>query len=206
MERDCHILTVEDPVEYVYSETKAVVTQREVGTDVESFAEALKYALREDPDVLVVGEVRDTESAKVALEAAETGHLVLTTLHTRSVVESIIRIVDMFPSAQRDQVRTQLSFSLEAVLQQQLIPTVDGGLVLAYEFMRVTKSAKQLIRQGKMEQIAGILQASSRDAYIDLDESLFRLVKSKKITKEVALSRANNPVRLKEMIARRGML
>ena len=203
--RRCKILTVEDPVEYLYPQGKAVISQREVGTDVESFNSALRYVLREDPDVVVIGEMRDTESVKAALDVSETGHLTLTTLHTRSVVEAMSRIVDIFPEHKQSLIRTQLSFVLEAVIVQRLLPGKEGGLVLAYEFLRVIPGVRQLIRAGKLEQVPGNVQSADPSKFVSLDDCLLNLVLSGKITPETAVQYSYTPEKMRKTLRMRGI-
>src|SRR4051794_1528139 len=160
--RACHIITIEDPIEYVYEHKMSAVNQREVGEDTDSFPRALRSALREDPDVLLVGEMRDLETIKTALTIAETGHLVFATLHTNDSSQAIDRIVDVFPGDQQEQIRVQLSAALQAVIYQRLVPRVDGGRVAAYEVLLSTSPVKNLIREGKARQLRNIIMTSTR--------------------------------------------
>jgi len=185
------IITVEDPIEYLFKHNMAIVDQREVGTDVLSFADALKYALREDPDIVMVGEMRDLESISTALTLAETGHLVMATLHTKSAGESVDRIIDVFPDEQQKQIRLQLSMVLEGIISQRLLPRATGdGVVLAYELMISTPAIRNIIREGKTQQIANILYTGSKEGMTTFDQTLVRLYKSHNITKETALEYA----------------
>ncbi len=193
-----HILTVEDPIEFVYESKGCIIRQREVGTNTLSFTEALKHALRQDPDVILVGEMRDLETISLAISAAETGHLVFGTLHTQDAPQTIDRIVDVFPSHQQEQVRTQLSASLQGVVCQQLLPRADGkGRVAAREIMIVTPAIANLIRQGKTHMIYSAIETGMKFGMISMDTHLGALVKQKTITLDVAMSRANDPNQVK---------
>ena len=167
-----HILTLEDPIEYVYTPDKCVINQREIGKDTQSFAAGLRAALREDPDVILVGEMRDLETIETALTAAETGHLVFGTVHTNSAADSIDRIVDVFPAQRQQQIRLQLSMSLKAVLSQQLLPKVGGGRVLACEVMKTDGAIRNLIREGKTPQIANAIQTTGSIGNVLMDKTL----------------------------------
>jgi twitching motility protein PilT len=173
--RACRIITVEDPIEYVHPSRLATVDQREVSADTKSFSAALKYVLRQDPDVILVGEMRDLETIHAALTAAETGHLVFATLHTNDAVQAIDRIIDVFPSAQQSQVRSQLSSALNGVVSQRLLPKRGGGRVAAYEVMIGTPAIKNLIRDNKMHQALGIMEASQREGCQTLDQHVQQL-------------------------------
>ncbi|MEI2686600.1 MAG: PilT/PilU family type 4a pilus ATPase [Cypionkella sp.] len=174
--RPCHILTIEDPVEYLHSSNVALVNQREVGEDCTSFAQALRAALREDPDVVLVGELRDLETIALTLTLAETGHLVFGTLHTNDSSQTVDRIIDVFPTDQQSQVRTQLSMSLAAVIAQRLIPRIGGGRVAAFEVLTGSSAVSNLIREGKSRQLRNVIATSSRDGMQLLEQSLSRLV------------------------------
>ncbi len=188
-----HILTVEDPIEFVHKSKNCLVSQRELGPHTHSFANALKSALREDPDVILVGEMRDLETIRLALTAAETGHMVFGTLHTSSAPKTIDRIIDVFPAAEKDMVRAMLSESLQAVIAQTLLKTADGsGRVAAYEIMIGTPAIRNLIRENKVPQMYSIMQTSQREGMQTLDWHLQQLVKQRKITREAALERAHN--------------
>lgn len=190
-ERSCHILTLEDPIEYVHLHKKSVVNQRDIGSDSLYYASALKAALREDPDVILVGEMRDLETISAALTAAETGHLVMSTLHTVGAVKTIDRVIDVFPPHQQQQVRTQLSTILQAVISQQLVPRADGnGRAAAFEIMVGTPAVQNLIREGKTFQIASVLQTGAAYGMVTMDSCLTDLYKKKIITYETALSYA----------------
>jgi twitching motility protein PilT len=188
-EKDCHILTVEDPIEYVHAHKRSMVNQREMGTDTTSFPTALRAALREDPDVLLIGEMRDLETIQTALTMAETGHLVLATLHTRSAPQTIDRIVDVFPAHQQDQIKVQLANALEAVVGQQLCAKVGGGRVAACEIMVATSAVRNLIREGKTFQIPSVIETASQQGMQTMDKALADLYRRGQITMEEALSR-----------------
>lgn len=193
-ERHGHIITIEDPIEYVHEHKKSIVNQREVSSDTESFGRALKYVLREDPDVILIGEMRDLETIESAMVSAETGHLVFATLHTSDCVQTINRIIDVFPSHQQAQVRTQLSFVLQAVLSQQLIPRATGrGRLLALEIMIATPAIRSLIRESKAHQIYSVIQTSQQQGMQTMNQSLATLVARKLITPEEAMARTVEP-------------
>jgi twitching motility protein PilT len=193
-ERSCHIITVEDPIEFVHKNKMAVIDQREVGQDTKTFARALKHVLRQDPDVILVGEMRDLETVEAALTIAETGHLVFATLHTSDAVQTINRIIDVFPSHQQQQVRTQLSFVLVGIISQQLIPKTGGtGRVLAAEVMIATAAVKSMIREQKVHQIYSIVQTGQKDGMKTMNQSLYELYAEKHITYEDAVSRSSDP-------------
>lgn len=187
-ERNCHILTLEDPIEYLHKHNKSIVNQREIGLDTKSFSNALRAALRQDPDVILVGEMRDIDTTSIAVTAAETGHLVLSTMHTVGAAKTIDRIIDAFPPHQQQQIRIQLSTVLEAVISQQLLPKADGsGRVAAHEIMIVTSAIKNMIREGKNHQIQTSIQTGSKYGMVTMDNSLLNLYQSGKITKETLL-------------------
>ncbi len=188
-----HILTVEDPIEFVHQTKSSLISQREVGPHTKSFSTALKGALREDPDVILVGEMRDLETIGLALSAAETGHMVFGTLHTSSAPKTIDRIIDVFPAAEKDMVRAMLSESLKAVISQSLLKTADGrGRVAAHEIMLGTPAVRNLIRENKLAQIVSSMQTGQREGMQTLDMCLQNLVKQRKITQEAALEKAQN--------------
>ncbi|GAB4558038.1 MAG: type IV pilus twitching motility protein PilT [Geothermobacteraceae bacterium] len=198
-----HIITIEDPIEYLHPHKKCVVNQREVGADTHSFKKALKYILRQDPDIVLLGELRDLETIEAALTIAETGHLCFATLHTNSAVQTINRIVDVFPPHQQTQVRTQLSFVLEGVLSQTLIPRADGrGRALAVEVMVPNMAIRALIRDDKVHQIYSQMQMGQEKYGMQtMNQSLFMLFHNKKISLEMAMTRSPDPEELKQMIA-----
>lgn len=196
-----HIITVEDPVEYYHPHKKSLVSQREVGVDVPSFAEALRRALRQDPDVILVGELRDLETIESALRAAETGHLVFGTLHTSSAQGTITRIIDQFPVNQQEQVRVQLSSSLIAVLCQALLPRIDTkGMIAAYEFLVFTNAIANLVREGKEFRISSSIQTGKKLGMQLLDDHLFQLWQEGKVDEEDAIDRATESAELRNKI------
>ena len=197
---DRHIITIEDPIEYVYECKKSLIHQREVGQDVTNFASALRSALREDPDVILVGEMRDYETINVAMTAAETGHLLFSTLHTIGAANTIDRIIDVFPPNQQHQIAVQLSMVLNAVVSQQLIPTVDGGVAPAFEIMTVTPAIRNMIRDNKVHQIDGVISSSAHEGMRSMDQSLLELFRQNRITKETALKYAANADMLKRKL------
>lgn len=191
--RSGHIITLEDPIEYVYTPDRCIVNQREVGTDTRSFADGLRAALREDPDVILIGEMRDLRTIETALTAAETGHLVFATLHTNSAADAVDRIVNVFPAGQQPQIRLQLSTTLRAVLSQQLLPRkAGGGRVAACEVMMATSAIRSLIREGKTPQLESFITLNSRDGSITMDSALLQLVRSGQVSFDEALSRARD--------------
>ena len=195
-----HILTIEDPIEYVYEQDQAVIHQREVGKDVCSFTGALRSALREDPDVILVGEMRDYETINTAMTAAETGHLIFSTLHTIGAANTIDRIIDAFPAAQQHQVAVQLSMVLHAVVSQRLLPTTDGKMVPAFEIMVLTPAIRNIIREGKTHQIDGMIYTSTNENMLAMDTSIFRLYQKGIIDKKTALANASNPEMMSKKI------
>jgi twitching motility protein PilT len=200
-----HILTVEDPIEFLHKNKKALVNQREIGQDATSFAEALRGALRQDPDVILVGEMRDLETISTALTAAETGHLVFGTLHTQSAPSTIDRIIDVFPAEQQEQVRVQIAGTLQGVVTQALLPTADGqGRVPALEILLPDDAVRNLIRSGKVEQIYSVMQTSTGKGMLTMEQSLAELVIRRTITKELALSRSSRPEQLLGLLERAG--
>ncbi len=199
-DRAGHIMTVEDPIEFLHPHKGCIVNQRERGTDTYSFAAALKHALRQDPDVILVGEMRDLETIQVALTAAETGHLVLGTLHTQDAPQSVDRIIDVFPPSQQEQIRVMLAGTLQGVLCQQLLPTADGkGRAAACEVMIATAAIRNLIREGKTHQMYSAIQAGKQHGMVTMDHSLAALVRAGRVTYDVALERANNPGEFKQL-------
>ncbi len=198
-----HIVTMEDPIEFVFQDKRAVISQREVGSDTHSFNQSLKHVLRQDPDVILVGELRDLETIEMAMTAAETGHLVFATLHTPDAVQSINRIIDVFPAHQQQQVRVQLSFVIQAVICQQLIPRVGGGLSLAPEIMIATPAIRTLIRDSKSHQIYSSIQMGQKEGMRTMNMSLAELVKANRITREDAYNRSNDIPELERLINNR---
>lgn len=200
-----HIMTVEDPIEFLHRHKKALVNQREVGTDTQSFAQALKHVLRQDPDIILVGEMRDLDTISVALTAAETGHLVFATLHTQDAPQTIDRIIDVFPPEQQSQVRTQLAGAIQGVVSQTLCKTADGrGRVVATEVMKATPAVRNLIREGKTHQIYSALQAGSNFGMHTMDQHLAQLVRSGEITYEHGLEKCHNEEDYKRLTGRMG--
>jgi len=199
--RSEHILTIEDPIEFVHTHKKSMINQRELGVDTYSFANALRSALREDPDVILVGEMRDLETISGVLTAAETGHLVLSTLHTIDAPQTIDRIIDVFPTHQQQQVRIQLAGVLEAIISQQLIPAATGsGRVLACEVLIANAAVKNIIREGKVHQLKAIMQTNRQIGMQTMDQALYDLWKENKISTEEAIARSINPQEMKARI------
>lgn len=204
-ERNVHIITIEDPIEFLHSHQQSIVNQREVNADTHSFAQALKHVLRQDPDVILVGEMRDPETIQAALTVAETGHLAFATLHTNDALQTINRIVDVFPSNQQDQIRTQLSFVLEGVVVQQLIPRADGmGRVLAMEIMLPNTAIRSLIRSEKLEQIPSMIEIGAGDGMMTMNQSLYRLMRRGVITTDMAFKRSPNPEGFQRLLEKGG--
>lgn len=200
-ERNCHILTLEDPIEYLHKHNKSIVNQREIGIDSYSFANALRAALRQDPDVILVGEMRDLETISIALTAAETGHLVLSTLHTVGSAKTIDRIIDVFPPHQQQQVRVQLSTVIQAIISQQLLPKANGdGRVAAFEVMIATPAIRNLIREEKIHQIDTAIQTGAKHQMQTMDNSLLDLYRRGLISRETALMQAVNQENIKRFI------
>jgi twitching motility protein PilT len=199
--REEHIMTVEDPIEFLHAHKKCIVNQREVGSDAASFGLALKAALRQDPDVILVGEMRDLETISTALTAAETGHLVFATLHTQSAPQTIDRVIDVFPAHQQDQVRVQLSVALMGIMTQQLLPTTDGaGRVVACEVLVPTPAVRNLIREGKTHQLPSTLQTGANVGMQSMDAALAALIRAGKITQRLAESRSSTPEELRRLL------
>lgn len=197
--QDKHIITLEDPIEFLHSHSRSIVSQREVGVDTDSYITALRAALRQSPDVVLLGEMRDYETISVAMTAAETGHMIFSTLHTIGAANTIDRIIDVFPSNQQRQIAVQLSMVLKAVVSQQLVPSLDGGVVPAFEIMTVNPAISNMIRDNKIPQIEGLLYSSSKDNMRSMDQSLLALFEEGRISKETALQYAVNP----EMLAKK---
>ena len=192
--RDAHVITLEDPIEYLHQHKLSMVNQREIGLDSQSYANALRAALREDPDVILVGEMRDFETISVAITAAETGHLVLSTLHTIGAASTVDRVIDVFPPHQQQQIRVQLENVLEAVISQQLIPTYDGkGRVAAFEVMHTNHAVRNLIREGKSHQLVSVMQTNRKMGMITMDEAITQLFYEGKISREMAIQFAQDP-------------
>ncbi len=205
-ERSEHIMTIEDPIEFMYVHKKCLVNQREVFSDTHSFKNALRSILRQDPDVVLVGEMRDLETIAAALTIAETGHLTLGTLHTNSCAQTMNRIIDVFPTAQQPQVRAQLSLVLEGVLSQSLIPKIGGGRVMALEIMVMTPAIRNLIREEKIHQIYSAMQSGQKFGMQTMNQSLVELVKKRLITREEAMSRSTLPEELVQLLQNEGLV
>lgn len=197
--KEKHIITLEDPLEFLHSHDKSIVTQREISSDTESYIKALRAAMRQSPDVILLGEMRDYETIQVAMTAAETGHLIFSTLHTMGAANTIDRIIDVFPANQQRQIAVQLSMVLQAVVSQQLVPSTDGRMIPVFEIMTVTPAIRNMIRENKSFQIDGLLYASSSPQMTSTDSSLLQLYREGKIERETALAYAANP----DMLARR---
>lgn len=199
--RSTHIITIEDPIEYLHQHQKSVITQRELATDTQSYGIALRAALREAPDIILLGEMRDPETIHAAVTAAETGHLVLSTLHTIGASNTIDRIIDSFPPEQQHQIRSQLSLVLEGVVSQQLLPAIDGTLVPAFEVMTANSAISNMIRESKAHQIDNVISTSSADGMITMDQSILQLFKSNKITEKTAVRYCVNQDWMQKRIA-----
>jgi twitching motility protein PilT len=200
-ERSAHIITIEDPIEFVHFHKRCVINQREVGSDTRSFPTALKYVLRQDPDVILIGEMRDLETIQAALTIAETGHLAFATLHTNSAAESINRVIDVFPAHQQEQVRAQLAFVLEGVVTQTLLPKASGkGRVVATEILVATPAIRALIREEKVHQIYSAMQAGKKFGMQTLNDSLYQLYVQRQVALEECLRVSSDPTELKRMV------
>jgi twitching motility protein PilT len=204
-ERQLHIITIEDPIEYLHRHKNSLVNQREIYSDTKSFSTSLKYALRQDPDVVLIGEMRDLETMEAALTISETGHLAFATLHTNSTAEAINRIVDVFPTNQQEQVRIQLSFVLQGIVTQQLVPQIGGGRVLGMEILIATPAVRACIRDEKIHQIYSLIQAGAKFGMKTMNLSLYELYAKKKITYNDAFARSSNSAEFEEMV-RQGSL
>ncbi len=199
--RDAHIITLEEPIEYSHMHKMSIVNQREIGQDTQSFGNALRAALREDPDVILVGEMRDYETISTAISAAETGHLVLSTLHTNNAAATIDRIIDVFPPHQQAQIRTQLSSVIVSIIAQQLLPNINGdGRVASFEVMHANSAIRNLIREGKSHMISSVIQTSKHEGMITADDALVQLYMSRRISKEVCIQYAQDPEKMKSKI------
>ena len=198
--RECHIITLEDPIEYLHRDRKSIVSQREISIDTEDYPSALRACLRQAPDVILLGEMRDQATIHTAMTAAETGHLLIATLHTKGTVNTIDRIVDTFPSGQQDQIRVQLSMVLHTVVSQQLLPGTRGELVPAFEIMHMNSAIRSLIRDSKTHQIDNAIAAGGGEGMVTMDQSILALCKAGAITPETALSYADNPEQLRRRL------
>jgi twitching motility protein PilT len=188
-----HIVTLEDPIEYVFEDQQSVIEQREIGLDTMSFASGLKHVLRQDPDIIMIGEMRDATSFAAAMSAADTGHMVLSTLHTTNAAQSILRILDFFKADERDQTRRQLAATLRAVICQRMAVTVDGGITPALEILINSATVRKLIEENRLEKLPAAIETGSEEGMINFNQSLFNLVKEGRITKAEALAKATNP-------------
>ena len=195
--RDCHIITLEDPIEYLHRHDRSIISQREIAIDTESYASALRASLREAPDVILIGEMRDLETIEIAMTAAETGHLVLSTLHTLGAANTIDRVIDVFPAGQQQQVRVQLSMILKTIVSQQLIQKEGGGVVPAFEIMHANSAIRTMIREGKVHQIDSVIYSSAREGMKAMDSSIYDLYKQKLIDEETAMTCCVNPEAMK---------
>jgi twitching motility protein PilT len=205
-EEPTHILTIEDPIEFVHNHKRALVNQRQLGADTLGFHQALRAALRQDPDVVLIGEMRDLETIEAALTIAETGHLAFGTLHTNSAAQTMNRLIDVFPTTQQQQVRTQLSLTLEAIMSQQLLPKVGGGRVAALEILICTPAVRALIRDNKIHQIYSIMQVGAKYGMRTMNQSLYELVRRRQIEQQEAMMRSSDPEELKELVSRGGTM
>ena len=195
-----HIITVEDPIEYIYTGDKSIIEQREVSVDTNSFTSALRSILRQNPDVIMVGEMRDLETISTTITAAETGHLVFATLHTNSVSQSIHRIIDVFPAEQQNQIRFQLAGSLLGVVSQRLIPRISGGFIPVCEVMICNTAVSNLIRENKIHEIPTVIETSSKEGMISLNRALSDLVRKKEISLKDSIRYSSNPLELKNLL------
>lgn len=199
--KEYHIITLEDPLEFLHSHKNSIVSQREISADTDSYLAALRASLRQSPDVILLGEMRDYETINVAMTAAETGHLLFSSLHTLGAAKTIDRIIDVFPANQQHQIALQLSMTLQAVVSQQLVPSVDGGRVPAFEIMTLNPAIRNMIRDGKIPQIDGLLNGAASPGMISMDQSLLNLYRSNKITQETALSFSSNQEVMKRKLS-----
>lgn len=200
--RNAHVITLEDPIEYLHRHKKSVVTQREVATDTDSYVSGLRASLRQAPDVILLGEMRDHETISIAMTAAETGHLILSTLHTLGAANTIDRVIDAFPPNQQQQIRTQLSMVLNAVISQQLVPTIDGGVQPVFEIMFLNNAIRNMIRESKIHQIDGIISTSQEEGMVSMDNSLIKLYRSGAISRETAVVYSSNAELMERKLSR----
>ena len=200
--RNAHIITIEDPIEHLHRNDKSIISQRELSMDTASYVTALRASLRQAPDVILLGEMRDLDTIQTAMTAAETGHLVISTLHTVGAVNTVDRIIDVFPPAQQQQVRVQLSQVLKTVVSQQLLPTVDGLLAPAFEIMHLNNAIRTMVRDSRIHQIDSVIQTSAAEGMISMDESILRLCKAGRISRETALRCAMNPEQLQKKLGK----
>lgn len=198
--RDAHIITLEDPIEFLHRDQKSIISQREIAIDTRDYLSALRACLRQAPDVIQLGEMRDHETIRTAMTAAETGHLLFATLHTRGAVNTIDRIIDSFPSTQQEQIRVQLSMVLQTVVCQQILPDVNGGLIPAFEIMHMNGAIRSMIREGKNHQIDNTIATSAGEGMISMDQSILALFQAGKISRETALDYADHPDQLRRRL------
>lgn len=203
-EQCLHILTIEDPIEFIYQHRKSIVNQRQIHSDTQSFQKALRSVLRQDPDVVLIGELRDKETIEIALTVAETGHLVFGTLHTNSAVQTVNRIIDVFSADQQEQIRTQLSLVLQGVICQQLLPRVGGGRKMCCEILIANNAIRSAIREGKVHQMDNLIQVGGKYGMVTMNQSLLKAYMSGEVTKEDALGRSSNPGELLTLMSREG--
>ena len=191
--RDCHIITLEDPIEFLHKNQRSIVSQREVAVDTADYLSGLRACLRQSPDVILLGEIRDAETIRTALTAAETGHLIIATLHTKGSINAIDRIIDSFPGSYQAQIRTMLSMVLQTVVSQQMLPDKNGGMVPAFEIMHVNNAIRSMIRDNKNHQINNVIAASQKEGMITMDQSVLKLYRSGLVDRETALNYAESP-------------
>lgn len=199
--RDCHIVTLEDPIEYLHRHQKSIVSQREVTIDTQDYLSALRACVRQAPDVILLGEMRDAETMHTAMSAAETGHMVIATLHTKGAVNAIDRIIDMFPSTQQPQIRVQLAMVLKTVVSQQLLPDREGGMIPACEIMHMNSAIRSMIRDNKNHQIDNAIASGAKEGMVSMDQAILALYHEGKITKETALLYADRPEQIKRSLS-----
>lgn len=199
--RDAHVITLEDPIEFIHRNDRSIVTQREIAIDTKDYPSALRACLRQAPDVIQLGEMRDHDTIATAMTAAETGHLVIATLHVKGAVNAVDRVVDSFPAEQQDQVRAQLGMVLRTVVAQQLLPDVGGGLVPAFEVMHMTNGIRSMVREGKTHQVNSLITAGAQEGMFSMDQSILRLCQEGRVSKETALLYADNPDQLRKKLA-----
>ena len=198
--RDCHIVTLEDPVEYLHRHQKSIVSQREIAIDTRDYLSALRACVRQAPDVILLGEMRDPETIHTALTAAETGHMIIATLHTKGAVNAVDRIIDAFPSTQQQQIRVQLATVLQTVVSQQLLPDVDGGMIPAFEIMQASNAVRNMIRENKTHQIDNAISTGAKDGMLSMDQSIQNLYRQGRIEKNTALAYADKPDMMKRLL------
>jgi len=199
-DRNCHIITLEDPIEFLHRDNQSLVSQREISTDTESYRVALRACLRQMPDIILLGEMRDYDTIRTAITAAETGHLVISTLHTVGASNTIDRVIDIFPPEQQQQIRVQLSMVLRMVVSQRLLPNVRGESTPAFEIMRVNNAISNIIREAKTHQIDGVIQTSAQEGMVGMDAYILKLYQNREITAETALRNASNPERMQKQL------